>query len=272
MEHKFFSELIVKLPVRPDFILAKKIDDIENPFSNMKFVKRDINNLFFRIFQDFMNEYNLKIQSFKNIEVLNNSSMSMLVNMGRVYELNMKKVKKECFVQIYPRNFDFDDRILTMEFIEEIDRIHLLMSLTVGASLRKTIHHIEFESGTDALQSKLIYDEIFGFWTKYAKNDFCYFSDIELQDEVKLEEKEIEHCMLNFFYNTFKYAYVDLEKYDSEQKNFLKNTIEDKSNFRWYVIFGFWLIRKFEEKHINTLDFLYSDYRKIKEIMDEALS
>lgn len=272
MEHKFFSELIIKLPVRPDFILAKKIDDIEFPFSNMKFVKRDINNLFFRIFQDFMDEYRLSCESFKNIEVLDNSSMSMLVNMGKVYELNMKKVKKECFISLTPKNFDFDDRILTMDFIEEIDRIHLLMSLTIGASLRKTIHQIEFESGTDALQSKFIYDQIFEFWTKYSKNDFCYFSDLDLEDEIKVEEKEIELCMLKFFYNTFKYAYVDLEKYDTEQKNFLKNTIDDKSNFRWYAIFGFWLIKKLEEKHINILDFLYSEYRKVKEIMDETLS
>jgi hypothetical protein len=271
MQHKFFSELIVGLPIRPDFTLASKIDDIDLPFSNMKFIKKDINNLFLKIFQDFMDEYKSKNESFKNFEILNDSTMSMLVKMGKTYELKLKKIKVECSLPINQINFDFDDRILTNDFIDEIDRMHLLMCLAVGASIRKTIHQIENESGIEVLQSKFVYDQIFEFWTKYAKRDFCYFGDIELDDTVNIEDREIELCMLKFFFNAFKYAYIDLEKFDAQQKTFILNTINDKSNFRWYVIFGFWLIKRFEENHVNTLDFLYSDYAKVKQIMEEIL-
>ena len=79
MEHKLFSELIVKLPIKPDFFIAEKIDEIEIPFRNMKFVKKDINNLFLRIFNDFIKEYKEKTASYQNIEVMYDSSMSMFV-------------------------------------------------------------------------------------------------------------------------------------------------------------------------------------------------
>lgn len=272
MEHKLFSELIVKLPIKPDFFIAEKIDEIEIPFRNMKFVKKDINNLFLRIFNDFIKEYKEKTASYQNIEVMYDSSMSMFVEMGRMYELNIKKKKSECTVPLSKGSFDFDDSILTEEFIDEIDRTHILMSLVIGASFRKTIMQIENDYGSDALQSKLVYDQILEFWTKYSKNDFCYLSDLELNDQITIEDKELELCLLRFFFNVFKYAYIDLNKYEGERLEVIKHVINDKSNYRWYMIFGFWLIKRFEEKQVNTLELFFSEYKKLKEIMEEVLA
>lgn len=272
MEHKLFSELIVKLNVRPDFNLAKMVDDIDMPFRNIKPIKKDINNLFLQVFSDFMLEYNQQTSEFKNFEVDFNSSMSMYVEFGEVYELTLKKVKKDCHGLLANQTVEFDDRILTQNFINEIDRLHILFSVVMGASMRKAISHIEKEIGIEMLQTKIIYDQIFEFWTKFYKSDFCYLSTTELQSPIKLEESEIELCLVKFFFNAYIKAFIDYERYDEGQLKVVKGIINDTKNYRWYVIFGFWLIKRFEEKHTNILDMIFSDYKKVDEILDEVLN
>lgn len=272
MDYKLFSELIVKLPIKPDFKLAEKIDEIEIPFRNMKFVKRDIYNLFLRMFNEFMVEYKLSSGAYKNLEIMENSSVTMNVDMGKVYALTIKKLRNECLVSFKKDNVDFDDRILTPEFIDEIDRVHILMSMTIGSAFRKTIQQIEQDYGIEALQSKVVYEQILEFWTKFTKNDFCYLSETELVETIELRDRELEYCLLNFFFNAFKEIYIDYAKYDDEKSKVIRSIVADKSNYRWYSIFGFWLVKRFEDKKINPLDVLFSDYQEVKRIMEDLLS
>jgi hypothetical protein len=65
---------------------------------------------------------------------------------------------------------------------------------------------------------------------------------------------------------------VEPEKYSPEQLKVVEGIINDTLNYKWYVIFGFWLIRKLEEKQINVLDMIFSDYKKVHEILDESIN
>lgn len=272
MEHKLFSELIVKLNVRPDFTLAKMVDDIDMPFRNIKAVKRDINNTFMTAFSDFMSEYRDYSGDFKNYEIEAGSSMATLIEFGDMHELTFKKIKKNCPNLLSPKTVEFDDRVLTEDFIDELDRVHILMSIAMGASFRKAISHIEMEMGIETLQPKIIYDQIFEFWTKFYKNDFCYLSKMEIDSTMTIEESEIEMCLVKFFFNGYLKSFVELEKYSPEQLKVVEGIINDTLNYKWYVIFGFWLIRKLEEKQINVLDMIFSDYKKVHEILDESIN
>ena len=272
MEHRLFSELIVKLNTRPDFVLAKMVDDIDIPYRNIKAVKKDINNLFLRMFSDFMSEYKRHSSDFMNFEVQYDSSMSMFVEFGQQYELTIKKVKKTCPNLLSPSAVSVENMVITDDFIVEMDRIHILMALVMGAAFRKTISYIENEVGIETLQSKMVYDQIFEFWTKYYKNDFCYLSRFEFDQSVRLEESEIELCLLKFFFNAYLKAFVDFNRYNEDESKVIEGVVNDTANYRWYVILGFWLVNRLEEKHVNILDMLFSDFKKVEDILDESIN
>jgi hypothetical protein len=272
MDHKLFSELIAKLRIRPDLALAKMVDDINLPYRNIKAVKKDINNLFLRVFSDFMSEYEKYSGDFMNFEVQYDSSISMFVEFGQKYELTMKKVKKTCPNLLSPPSVSANDTVLTDDFMMEMDRTHILMALVMGATFRKTVSHIENEIGIETLQPKIVYDQIFEFWTKYYKNDFCYLSKMEFDYAVKAEESEIELCLLRFFFNAYLKAFVDFDRYEGDRLKIIQSIVSDTTNYKWYVIFGFWLVKRFEEMHVNILDVTSSDFKKVEEILEESFS
>jgi hypothetical protein len=165
-----------------------------------------------------------------------------------------------------------EDMVITDGFIIEMDRMHILMALVMGATFRRTVSYIENEVGIEMLQSKIVYDQIFEFWTKYYKNDFCYLSRIELDQSVKIEESQIEFCLLRFFFNAYLKAFVDFDRYDENQSKTIQSVVNDTANYKWYVILGFWLVKRLEEKQVNILDMIFSDFKKVEDILEESLN
>jgi len=82
-EPLLFSELVKRNKIKPDLIIANKIDEIDFPLKHINFIKKDINNLMFHsfnkvvedqknlskneqdLYNDFNSEYNI------NINILN---------------------------------------------------------------------------------------------------------------------------------------------------------------------------------------------------------
>lgn len=272
MEHKLFSELIVRLPIKPDFILAKMLDELQFPFRNIKPVKKDVNNLFLKIFTDFVAESSEANKDFKNIEVESGSSVSTALDFGFLtYELELKKAKKVCPDLLGPPKVEFDDSVLTDEFMFELDRLHILMSVVVGASMRKAMKEMS-TMGLEPLQSKIIFDQIFEFWTKYYKNDFCYLSRTDLVSPIKLEEKELELGLVRFFFNAFLNSIVQTSNYEGQRLKAAEALIWDTRNYKWYAIFGFWFVNRLEEKGVTLADLVLSDKERFDQVLDLTLN
>lgn len=271
MNYKLFSELIVKERIKPDVFIIKKIDELDYPINQIKFIKKDINNFIH-------SEYTNFIELYKNIEKNNfdyyndfNHSKDFKFNFDKNIELKILKNKKECppFTNII--KVDLDDSVLTLEFINELNKYLILNCLVYGLTFYSTIDFIKENSHTYKIQPRKITDELLSFWTNSFKLDFCYLKDIELTDNIILEDREIEFGLLTFFYNYFKNCLIDFDHCKEEEKKFIHGMLEDKFNTKWFIIFGFCIVNKSFKKMKNDDESIFDAVKKFKNMNYETL-
>jgi len=247
-----FSELLKNSKVKPDFFISQKIDEIDFPLKHIKFLKTNINEFMFDSFnkvvetkkqlslteEDIYNEFGTE----KTIEIEFNN---------KKYNLLVKKNKKECPAFKYEPLLKFDNRTLTNEFIDEINKHYILISLVCAISFDESFRFIKENKNIYNINCRFIYDELLNFWTNSFKNDFCYFNYKDFSNNNIFEEREIEYSILQFFFNCYKSEIIDLSTYAGEQHKILDRIVNDKANFKWYVIFGFAIWDKIKDKFKN---------------------
>jgi hypothetical protein len=263
-----FSELIKRNRIKPDAIIVQKIDEIDFPLKHIKFIKKDINNLIFNSFtniverqkklanneQDLYNNFNTEY----NIQIELNSNK---------FEILVKKNKKDCINNVFQREkISFDENVLTDDFIEIINKYYILTSLTIALSLYETDLFIQKNKLQYNLNSRFIADEILSFWSNSFKTDFCYFNPKDVYTDKIFEEREIEYCLLQFYYNFFKKELLDISFLDLEKFNVINSIINDKSNTKWYVIFGTTILDKINDNFKNKDETIFDGLKRIKEL------
>jgi hypothetical protein len=263
-----FSELIKRNRIKPDAIIVQKIDEIDFPLKHIKFIKKDINNLMFNSFtniverqkklanneQDLYNNFNTEY----NIQIELNSNK---------FEILVKKNKKDCINNVFQREkISFDENVLTDDFIEIINKYYILTSLTIALSLYETDLFIQKNKLQYNLNSRFIADEILSFWSNSFKTDFCYFNPKDVYTDKIFEEREIEYCLLQFYYNFFKKELLDISFLDLEKFNVINSIINDKSNTKWYVIFGTTILDKINDNFKNKDETIFDGLKRIKEL------
>lgn len=272
-QHRFFSELIKKTPIRPDQEIVSRVDEIAFPFKHFKPIKKDVNNLFFKMFTDFMDTLKKKEKNRKSNAIDFGEDLRVKITIeGKEFSLHMIKTKKECGNIFENKQPNFDERILDDDFVNEINRVMILKSITIGQSLIQSIDQIEKNDDFSLLDSYRIYEEIFFFWTRYYKQDFCYLLPQDLKDEMQFNEKEIELCLLRFFVNLYESENINLSNFNSEQKIVLKSVSYDTTNYRWFLIFGFWLASVAMERQVDIAGLKELDYFEFEKRMDSLIN
>lgn len=276
--HLLFSELIMKSKLRPDMNLAKKIDEIDFPLKHIAFIKKDINNFmhdsFNQIIENHKNLIRTESDFFTEFGTITNLTMELD---GNKFEIIASKNKKYCEPYATLNNLVFDKNVLTEDFIDIINKHYIYISLVCAISFDETLQFIESNKSNLNLNKKFIYGEIVSFWTNSFKDDFCYF-DIKIGN--KFEEREIEYCIIQFYFNYYRKKLLDISKYKNDEWKVLNRIIEDKSNYKWYVIFGIAIWNKIKTKFKNPDEsnlvglkrFKDLDYKVFNKIFDDMIN
>lgn len=271
MEYKLFSELIIKERLKPDIYIINKIDELDYPINQIKFIKKDINNF---LYSEYLKFINLK----KNIEKNNfdyvndfNQETNFYEILNKKINLKIKKNKKECPPFRNIEKTELDDSVLSLEFINEINKYLILNCLVYGLTFYVTLDFIKNNSDKYKIQPRKITDELLSFWTNSFKIDFCYIQNIDLNEEIIIEDREIEFGLLNFFYNYFRENLIDYSSHTEEEKKFIYGMLENKFHTKWFVIFGFCIVSKSIEKMKNDDECILDAVKKFKNMNYETL-
>jgi hypothetical protein len=267
IEHLLFTELVKKNKVKPDLIIANKIDEIDFPLKHINFIKKDINNLMFHSFNEIVElQKNL---SKNETDLYNdfNTEYKIKINISnQEYDITLRKNKKDCQNNIYSNQKNFiDPAILTDDFIDTINKYYILVSLTFGLSLYETNLFIQQNKHKYNLNSRFIIDEIFSFWTNNFKSDFCYFNEKDLGTDTVFEERQIEYCLIQFYYNFFSKEILDISFLSSDQFKIVNSLLKEKTNFKWYVIFGTTILEKIKNEIKNRDESIFDGIKKLKD-------
>lgn len=130
------------------------------------------------------------------------------------------------------------------------------------------------------MNCKFIYDELLNFWTNNFKNDICYFNNKDYINDNIYEERELEYSIIQFFFNCYKSEIIDFSKYTGDQYRVLDRIVNDKTNFKWYVIFGTAIWDKIKDKFKNPDESVLEgmkrikrlDYKIIEKIFDDIIN
>jgi hypothetical protein len=267
IEPLLFSELIKKSKIKPDLIIANKIDEIDFPLKHINFIKRDINNLMFHSFNNIVEEQkNLSKNEQDLYNDFNTEYKLSIILLDQEYNITLRKNKKDCQNNIFSnQKFHIDPAVLTDEFIDTINKYYILVSLTFALSIRETDLFIRQNKFKYNLNSRFLVDEIFGFWTNNFKADFCYFNEKDITNDIVIEEREIEYCLLQFYYNFFRKEILDISSFSGQQFKILDSIIKEKTNFKWYVIFGTTILEKIKDDITNKDESLFDGIKRLKE-------
>lgn len=255
-QYKLFSELIVKLPIKPDYEFVSKIDEITLPFRHCKAIKKDINNFFYNSFTEFMKGFKKVREKRKSDEIFLNTEVECNLDFkGQKHLVASKKIKRECPKIFEKKQMSFDDNILDDDFVNEMNRLMFLKCISFGQAIKKTQEQLKTLKELSMLDEFVLFEEIYFFWTKFYKHDFCYLLPVELrQERLKFEEKEIELGILRFYVNQYEKSNIDFSVFEGDKKRMLESVCGDTNNYRWFVIIGFWISQnKLDENRIEKL-------------------
>lgn len=274
MEHLLFSELIKNQKVKPDFFITKKIDEIDFPLKHVDSLKKNINFLMYESFTALVEIQKIIINSEVDIEIPYGTEKEFTIVLDdQVFQIKAIKNKKECPPFKFLFNLEFDDSILTKEFIGEINKRYVLFSLVFAVSFEESLKFIKTNPD---LNSRFLINEIISFWTNNFKNDFCYLNLTEIEKDNVYNEREIEFCIMQFYFNYYKNLIIDDSKYSGDQLKVLNRIVEDKSSYKWYLICGIAIWNKIREKFKNNNESLREGLLRFKEIdydfMDKMLN
>ncbi len=276
-----FSDLIKNSKIKPDLFITQKIDEIDFPLKHISFIKTNINEFMF-------DSFSRVVQTNKDISLNENdiynefgTEKKVIIDFNRnQYNLLIKKNKKECPPFKFEPLLNFSNKILTDEFIDEINKHYILISLVCAISLDESFKFIKENKETYNLNCKFIYDELLNFWTNNFKNDICYFNNKDYINDNIYEERELEYSIIQFFFNCYKSEIIDFSKYTGDQYRVLDRIVNDKTNFKWYVIFGTAIWDKIKDKFKNPDESVLEgmkrikrlDYKIIEKIFDDIIN
>lgn len=283
MEPQLFSDLIKKIKIKPDSSITNKIDEIDFPFKHIKFIKKDINNF---LFQSFSNIVSTHIDLTKNEKDLFNdidSYKNILIELNNgQYNLLAKKIKKECNCFEKKEFPKFEISVLTDEFIDEINKFYILISLVFGIALDESFNFIKHNKECFNLNYRFINNEILGFWVNNYKNDFCYFDEINLDQnsEVIIPQSEIEFAIIQFYFNYYRKNIIDISNFKGVEYEILNSLLTDKFSYKWFVIFGTAIWEKIKYKFKNEQESILegtnrlknANYQFLNKIMDDLVN
>lgn len=278
MELLLFSELVKKSRVKPDQFISSKIDEIDFPLKHIKFIKKNINYLMFESFNEIIDTQRKILDT--TIDYYNEpkTSLNILVDIDdNQIQISINKTKKECLPVFNNSKKNFSDEVFSDNFIDEINKHYILISLICGISMEESHSFISNNKDELNLNSRFIYNELLSFWTNNFKNDFCYF---ENNNNLNFEQNELEFCLIQFYYNHYKRNILDLSIYSDEERNVLEHLIEDRSSYKWYVLFGHAIWKRIKNKFKNpedtTMDGLLKlselDYKILNKILDDMVN
>lgn len=265
--------MIVKLPIKPDYHLVSKIDEISLPFQHCKAIKKDINNLFYRSFTDFMEKFKKAQKNRKPNEITIGTGINCELDFdGQLYSVKSKKVKRECSKIFEKKHPSFDDRILDDDFVNEINRYMFLKSISFGQAINMTQEKILSLEECSMLDEFVILEEVYFFWTSFYKHDFCYLLPFDVQKrDISFEEKEIELGLLRFYVNQYEKSNIDFDAFSGDKRVVLESVCSDTTNYRWFIIIGFWMAQqKLDESQIERLKSCLPD--EVEKELDKFLS
>lgn len=273
MKHQLFSDLIKNSKVKPDSFITKKIDELDFPLKHIDSLKKNINFTMYESFIGLVEIQKKVINNEPDIENPYDSEKNLKIELdNEIFEIKARKNKKECPPFKYLLSLDFDDSILTDEFIGEINKRYVLFSLVFAISFEESFKYIRSNSD---LNSRLLINEIISFWTNNFKNDFCYLDLKEIEKDNLYSEREIEYCVMQFYFNYYKKLIIDDQQYSGDHLKVLNRIIEDKSSYKWYLICGITIWNKIREKFKNNNESLKEGLLRFKEIdyklMDKML-
>lgn len=267
MQPKLFSELIVRLKIKPDPTISKKIDEIDFPLKHIKIIKKDINNFLYESFSNQIKKYQDSTKNEKDL--FNDIDSSKKINLeidGICHELILKKIKKECNLFEKKEMPKFESSILTDEFIDEINKFYILISLVFGITLDESLKFIKQNKDNLNLNYRFIHEETINFWTNFYKNDFCYFDEIVLDQysEVTLSQTQIEFSIVQFYFNFYKKNIIDMSYLKGIEYEIINSLITDKFSYKWFVIFGTSIWDKIKHKFKNDQETILQSTNRIK--------
>lgn len=281
MEHKLFSDLIKNSRVKPDFFIVKKIDELDFPLKHIDSIKKNINVLMYESFSGLVDIQKKIIDSSLDIENPFGSEKKFTIELDGVYfEVNAIKNKKECPAIKSLLNVDFDDRILDKDFIDKINKRYILFSLVFAISFEESLKYMKSNSENYNLNFRFVIDEIISFWTNNFKNDFCYLDFKDIEKDKIYNHMEIEYSIIQFYFNYYKNLLIDDKEYSIEQSSVLNRIIEDKLNYKWYLVFGITIWNRIREKFKNPNESLKEgllrlkdlDYKFIEKILSDSMN
>jgi hypothetical protein len=247
-----FSELLKNSKTKPDFFISQKIDEIDFPLKHIRFIKTNINEFMFDSFNKIVEtKKQLSLSEEDIYNELGTEKTIVIEFKNQKYNLLIKKNKKDCHPFKYESLLKFDNRVLTNEFIDEINKYYILISLVCAISLDESYKFIKENKSIYNINCRFIYDELLNFWTNSFKTDFCYFSNKDFSNDNVFEEREIEYSIIQFFFNCYKSELIDLSGYSGDNYRILDRIVNDKANFKWYVIFGFAIWDKIKDRFKN---------------------
>lgn len=271
MNYKLFSELILKERIKPDVYITNKIDELDYPINQIKFIKKDINNFIYSEYINFIELYrNIEKNNFDYFNEFNQTTVFKLDFVKNI-ELEIIKNKKECPPFNNIPKVDLDDSVLTLDFINEINKYLILNCLVYGLTFYNTLEFVKENSHLYKIQPRKITDELLSFWTNSFKLDFCYIKDLELTNKIIIEDREIEFGLLTFFYNYFKNSLIDYKHHNEEEKKFIHGMLEDKFNTKWFIIFGFCIVNRSYIKMKNDNESIFESVKKFRTMNYETL-
>jgi len=264
MNHLIFSELIKNSRVKPDYFITNKIDEIDFPLKHINFIKVDLNNLMFNSFNEIVQKQKDIISKEQDVVTDFNSTFNFSIDVGKeIFEIKTIKNKKECPQYLFLEKINFDDVVLTDDFIDLVNKHYVIISLVCAISFDEAYNFIVNNKDKIQLNQKFIYDELLSFWTNNFKNDFCYFN---FKEDLVFEEREIEYCLIQFYFNYYRKMLLDISQYSGDEHKILKRLIEDKSSYKWYVMFGFAIWQKIKNKFKNEDDTIYEGINRFKNL------
>ena len=267
-EPLLFSELVKRNKIKPDLIIANKIDEIDFPLKHINFIKKDINNLMFHSFNKVVEDQKNLSKNEQDLYNDFNSVYNININiLNKEHSITVKKNKKDCQNYIFSNEkFVIDSDVLTDEFIDTINKYYILVSLTFALSLHEANLFIQENKHKYNLNSRFIIDEVLSFWTNNFKTDFCYFNEKEVVTDTLFEEREIEYCLIQFYYNFFRKEILDISFLTGEQYKILNSILKEKRNYKWYVIFGTTILDKIKDDIKNKDESVFEGVKRLKDL------